>query len=363
MKRKLTRTSCASLAVVAFAALAAQAGQSPADRLAAIQKAGPAASITVFPALLGEKPVPQVGDVIGIMLEKAGMSGIDSSDVAATIKPGADAATAAKQFGEFVRTQKLKTDYALFAEFVGTHDTGFTEVRTFIADKTGAEVWTDRQTKSDADFKRVSPKEPMQCCMLVSERVKTALKLPDPPAGRATPGKVEKRFSEKAGMPSEKEQSDMAPRLAALKKLGESAEIDVYPVQINGKADADAAQQLVKLLSAAKICKAQLASTSPAFTLKPSMNEQTRLWELARASRTEAKSHSGDARYALFAEYMLNPKTNAVGAVHFVVCDRAGEWVIVDFQNNHHADFNNVSPHKADDCGKLVQKRLTGYLK
>lgn len=363
MKRQLTRISCACLSVVTSVALVAKAGQSPTDRLAAIQKAGPAASITVFPTLLGDKPVPQVGDVIGIMLEKAGMNGIESSHVAATVTPGSDATSAARQFGEFVRTQQIKTDYALFAEFIGTHGAGFTEVRTVIVDKTGSEIWTDRQTKSDAEFNRIAPREPMQCCVLVSQRIKTALKLPDPPAGQATPGKVEKRFSEEAGMPSDREQSDMAPRLAALKKLGAGAEIEVYPVQINGMADADAARHLVKLLGDAKICKAHLGSTSPVFTIKASMNEQTRLWDLARASRTELKRHSGDAPYALFAEYMLNPRDKTVGAVHFVVCDHAGEWVIVDFQNNHHADFNSVSPHSADDCGKLVQRRLTGHLK
>lgn len=340
----------------------ARAGQSPAERLAAIQKAGPAASITVFPALILDRPMPQVGDVVGIMLEKAGMDNIETSEIAATVTPGADPARAATQFGDFVRNQKIKTDYALFTEFMGTHETGFTEVRTVIVDKAGAEVWTDRQTKSDRDFKRIAPREPMQCCMLVAERVKGALKLPKPPAGRKGPGKIEKRFSEKAGMPSDAERSDMEPRLATLKKLGTSATIEVYPVQINGAADKDAADQLVKLLNQEKRLNAKLATSSPVFNLKPSMNEQTRLWDLARASRTEAKANAADAPYTLFAEYMMNPKDKMVGAVHFVVCDRAGEWVIVDFQNSHHEDFNSISPKSPDDCGRLVIKRLNAYL-
>jgi len=354
---------CVWLVAVTCVAHAARAVDTPADRLAAIQKAGPAASITVFPALLGEKPMPQVGDVVGIMLEKAGMDNIDSSDVAATVTPGADPAKAATQFGEFVRNQKIKTDYALFAEFIGTHDTGFTEVRTVIVDKSGAEVWSDRQTKSDADFKRISPREPMQCCMLVAERVKGTLKLSDPPAERRGPGAIEKQFSEKAGMPSDAERSAMEPRLAALKKLGASAVIEVYPVQIDGRADEEAGQQLVKLLNDAKHCNARLAATAPAFELKASMNEQTRLWDLARAGRTQIKAHATDAPCVLFAEYMMNSKTGMVGAVHFVVCDRAGEWVIVDFQNNHHEDFNRISPHTTEDCGLVVIKRFNGYLK
>ena len=50
-------------------------------------------------------------------------------------------------------------------------------------------------------------------------------------------------------------------------------------------------------------------------------------------------------------------------AVHFVVCDREGEWVIVDFQNDHHGDFQSIDPKTPDDCGRLVAKRLQGYLR
>lgn len=363
MNRKFFIIGSACLATVACFTHAGRAGQAPADRLAAIQKAGPSASITVFPAAILNKPMPQVGDVIGMLLEKAGMDNIETSEVAATVAPDAEMALMTTQFGEFVRNQNIKTDYALFAVFLGTHEAGFTEVRTVIVDSAGAEVWSDRQTKSDADFKRIKPREPMQCCMLVAERVKDALKLPTPPAGRTAPGKIERRFAEKAGMPSDAERSDMAPRLAALKKLGVDATIKVYPIQINGAADTNAATQLMNLLNEKRIFKAQLAAASPVFDLKPSMNEQTRLWDLARASRADAKAHGADSSYTLFAEYMMTPKTNTVGAVHFVICDPAGEWVIVDYQNSHHKDFKRIAPHNADDCGKLVTKRLKGYLK
>jgi len=363
MKRKFSRSGHACLLALACLSNAANGAETPGDRLVAMKKAGAGASITVFPTLVADKPMPQVGDVIGIMLEKAGMDNIDTSALASTVSPGADLVLMTKQFGEFVRGQNIKSDYALYTEFIGTHKSGFTEVRTLIVNRAGAEVWSDRQTRSDAEFKRIAPREPMQCCMIVVERVRSALALPDPPSGRAGPGKVEKRFAEKAGMPSDKERFDMEPRLTALTGLGATAEIEVYPVQINGKADADAARQLVTLINDAKICKARPSTSSPVFELKPSMNEQTRLWDLARASRAHAKSMPSPAPYTLFAEYIMNPSTGKVGAVHFVVCDCGGEWTIVDFQNNHHEDFNAVSPHTSEECGQLLVRRLRGYMK
>jgi len=365
MTRVIISNSLIRVAAVAaaFTIQTAQAGDTPADRLASLRQAGSAASMTVFPVMLLEKPVSQVGDVLGIMLEQAGMENIESTDVAATVTPGADPAKSAAEFGAFVVNHSIKTDYALFAEFIGTRQTGFTEVHTVIVDKSGAEVWSDRQTKSDVEFRRINPTEPMQCCLLVSDRVKSAMRLSAPPAASKGPGKIEKRFSEKAGMPSDAERSDMAPRLAALRQLGGNAAIEVYPVQIGGKVDAEAARHLATLLNEAGLCKALPANSSPVFKLNPTMNEQTRLWDLARASRKQMKAHPGEAPYTLFAEYMINEKTNAVGAVHFVVCDRTGEWVIVDFQNNHHEDFNRIAPRTTADCGQFVLKRLNGLLK
>jgi tetratricopeptide (TPR) repeat protein len=49
--------------------------------------------------------------------------------------------------------------------------------------------------------------------------------------------------------------------------------------------------------------------------------------------------------------------------VHFVVCDRKGEWVIVDMQNSQHPDYQDIKPTSSEGCNKLLVKRLEGYLK
>ncbi|MFH1999683.1 MAG: hypothetical protein ABIK28_08385, partial [Planctomycetota bacterium] len=58
----------------------------------------------------------------------------------------------------------------------------------------------------------------------------------------------------------------------------------------------------------------------------------------------------------------LQADGRVAGAVHFALCDRKGDWVIVDFQNNHHDDFNEVSPKSWKDCNALATIRLKGYL-
>ncbi len=69
------------------------------------------------------------------------------------------------------------------------------------------------------------------------------------------------------------------------------------------------------------------------------------------------------ADYALLADYRMRPAVGRAWTVHFVIRDRDGEWVIVDYQNNHHDDFQSIDPKTTDDCGRLVAKRLVGYLR
>ena len=49
--------------------------------------------------------------------------------------------------------------------------------------------------------------------------------------------------------------------------------------------------------------------------------------------------------------------------MHFVVCDRKGEWVIVDLQNSHQPDYQSIGVISRERCDQLLVKRLEGYLK
>jgi hypothetical protein len=60
----------------------------------------------------------------------------------------------------------------------------------------------------------------------------------------------------------------------------------------------------------------------------------------------------------MLAEYFVNPAGGPVGAVHFVVCEKSGDWVFVDFQNNTHEDFQRIAPKSIEDCDRLAMNAL-----
>ncbi len=86
------------------------------------------------------------------------------------------------------------------------------------------------------------------------------------------------------------------------------------------------------------------------------------LWSLAREFRDYIRAHPPETEYALYAEYAFNPQHANQGFVHFIVCDRKGEWVIVDFQNSHHPDYQSIGITSRASCDKLLVKRLQRYL-
>jgi hypothetical protein len=154
----------------------------------------------------------------------------------------------------------------------------------------------------------------------------------------------------------------MKERLAVLEKTATSARVTVYPTRVGGDhTDRASAARLVGLLNEAKLCQATIAKKGPVLEGEGWPNEAKVLWLYANAARDYARQHPVDSDYVLFADYWLNPR-GEVWAVHFVVCDRAGEWVISDLQNNHQADFQRVNPKTLADCDRLVLERLKSYL-
>jgi len=45
-----------------------------------------------------------------------------------------------------------------------------------------------------------------------------------------------------------------------------------------------------------------------------------------------------------------------------IVCDRSGDWVLIDMQNSHHPNFERIDPKSAPDCNRLLLVRLKQWL-
>ena len=87
--------------------------------------------------------------------------------------------------------------------------------------------------------------------------------------------------------------------------------------------------------------------------------------DTARAFRDFLRKNPPETGYALLADYGIGKSESGkttVGAVHLIVCDRQGDWVLVDYQNSHHADFQEIDPRSRDDCNRLAARRLKSRL-
>ncbi len=163
--------------------------------------------------------------------------------------------------------------------------------------------------------------------------------------------------------PEQSEFAAMDKRLQTMKKAGTSARMMVYPARVAGDhTDQTSATHLAELLNEAGLCQATVAKTGPVLKGEGWPDESAVLWLFARAARSYVRQHPTDSDYVLFADYWDSPR-KTTWAVHFVVCDRAGDWVIVDLQNSHHPDFQRINPKTLADGDRLMLERLKTHLR
>jgi hypothetical protein len=354
------------------------AAQPVAEQLARLELAraeGTEASVTVFPVAIvvanrGEKAVADIGKdagkVLALLLEQAGMVDLAIADSVFTSAPDEEFEAVAAQFGAFVRAGSIATDYALYAEIVARAGgkPQFEEVRSALVTKDGEAVWVDRLTAGDAEFQRAKPTCPMSCCVLLADRVRTTLGIPDSARDESGEGKIAQMLAKDSPGPDKAEWAAIEQRRAVMKDAAGDATLAVFPVRLSDdEVGSEDAMHLANLLGDQSLCEAESVASSLRVKIQPSHNEQELLWALARAFRDHVRQNPPEADYALLADYLISPRGQHVRAVHFVVCDRDGEWVIVDFQNDHHADFHSIDPKTREDCGRLVAQRLEQYLR
>jgi len=366
MTRNLPNTLMLAVAMALPATATLRAEDKTAGALAAFKSAGPQAKLMIYPVQVLGRPSRNVADAVGLVLEKYGMKNLDATDAAFTPPDGVAWDQLAPAFGDFLKNQKPNADFALYAEYLGNPKTGPTEVRWLIVDAQGRLVLSDRQTKTDRDFKRTAGRDPdpMGCSVCVAERLfsRTGWKK-DTSDGDPDPnGRFARIWAEKSGTPTQAEREAMKPRLAALKSALKKSSITVYPTRLGEKTDPASAQRLADALTKQLGVHAAPAAQPVDIQIAKSSNEQKLLWDLARAFREHLRTHPAEGDYALLADDYLSPK-GQVGAVHFVLCNRSGDWVIVDFQNNQWPDFQKINPKSVEDCDHLVMVRMRNELK
>lgn len=325
---------------------------------AELKQAGREASLTILPVRVLGRADRNVADALGLVLEKSGMPNLSATDAAFT--PPADAAweNIPSLLGEHLKTSAASTAYVLYAEYLGDPGSGPKEVRFVLCTAAGDTVLNDRQTPSDSDFKRTAGRDPdpMGCSVLVAERVfKLCGWKKQTPSGEGTFARL---WAEKSGTPGRDEQKAMSQRRAALRAALSGTSIALVPTVVGDTSDAASAARLAKLVEVELGCKTTLIDRPLATPLKPSSNEQKRLWDLARALRARSSDGGFDSPYVLIAEIGINPANPTRGYVHVVLCDKAGQPVIVDFCNDQHDDYRRLAPKSIEDGEKLAAERV-----
>ena len=344
----------------------------------------PDASITIFPIMLHitgplekypefvkrfeltfrEKGQREAFETLGLLLEEKGYDNFEKTDsIFQFPEEMAAREERAVPFSKFIRDLDLKTDYALGIEFTAHLEKSFQEVYLVIVDAKGNVVWEDSQGPGDPDFDSDFPGTPEKCCELVCRRLVPVMSLDKLPKKELAEDKKKAlQMMRVKRPPAESEFDAMEKRLQVMKQASSSARVLIYPARVGGDhTDQSSAMRISELINETKLCQPTGAKNGPVLEGEGWPNELAVLWIFARAVKEYVQQNPAGSDYVLFADYWFAPN-GQVWAVHFVICDQAGEWVIVDMQNNHHEDFQQIDPKILEDCDRLVLERLKKHL-
>jgi len=324
-------------------------------------------SVTVYPIIITPSKniaasIPgRIAEVVGMFLERANMEQVELGEATFSPHDSDNLSQIAAGFGQFVTKQPLKTEYALFGQFMGTPATGPQEIRTVVVDKTGAVVFADQADKQALSHSKIKPDCPLECSLFLVDRLGKVWDLEDPMRAGAPEGKLAEVLKRRSGLPAEETVAAMNKRLAAAKATFAASTVTVYPIHLWTDWDNSGAAQLAKLLNEQSIGRAQTTETEPQLTIAGDPNEQKILWDTARSFREFIQTHPPDTQFALLADYGLSPSSDgshSANHVHLILCNRTGDWVMVDFQNSHQPDFRSIDPRTVDGANRLAVMRL-----
>ncbi len=324
-------------------------------------------SVTVYPPLILPAEMTavsmpnRIAEILGVFLERAGMDIIELADTPFSPSKTDDPAKLAEEFGQFVAKQPLKTEYALYIQILAPEHK-IKEILTVVVDKTGKLIFSEKVDDATYAKEKIKPPdEPLTACLFIVNRLDKVWDLADPMRENAPQGKMAELMNKRSALPPEKEIVDMKKRLVVLKEKIATSKVTVYPIHLWEGSDKSGAVQLAKLISESAICQAEASDVDTKIKIKGDPNEQKILWDTARAFRDFLRKNPPTTEYALLADYGLSPSSEGkheAGHVHLILCDKSGDWVLVDFQNSHHPDFQSIAPKSVEDCNRLAVIRL-----
>jgi hypothetical protein len=203
-----------------------------AERFDAMTAKGVDGSLTVLPFRIGGQCLDRLTEVVGTFFEKQGVENIVLGKAEFKQEDKSDMEHLGAAVGEFVRKNPVTTDYALYAEYIGTGPGQLDELRAVVVDKTGALVWVDRQTAQDKDFKRHQADNVMTMSILLVDRFGPQLGLNEQTKKAAKPGKMAAIIAERGGQAPENETAPLPGRLQEMEKASPNATLTIFSPRI-----------------------------------------------------------------------------------------------------------------------------------
>lgn len=120
--------------------------------------------------------------------------------------------------------------------------------------------------------------------------------------------------------------------------------------------DREAAERLASFVRDGKYFDARSAGGEVALPGAWHMNEARMLRESAEALASWVRAHPIETRYAMMAEYLLQPD-EAIG-VHVYVVDAQGRIAWVQLWNSHWEPFGSLKPSDVAGCTEALLKGL-----
>ena len=323
-------------------------------------------SVAVYPIVLStSRSVPddlpeRLAEVVGTLLERAGMDTVEIADASFAVDQAEDLDDLAKRFAEHVRANPPETECAAFGQMLADANQ-FNEIRTVVVDGKGKVIFSDSAVGKKLSEAKSPPRDPMSACVFLADRLGQVWDLKDPLQKNAPDGKMAERMRERSGVPPQAELDAMRARQQALATKTGRGSLAVYPVHVWKGWDPAQAKKLAAAVEAKKLFTTNVITEHPEWDVQGDPNQQKVLWDTARSFRNYLWAQPVAADYALLVDCGLAPSQNderIAHHVHLVLCTGDGEWVLVDYQNSHHADFQRLSPKSVEQCTRLALTRL-----
>ncbi|QEG35959.1 hypothetical protein [Bythopirellula goksoeyrii] len=375
LRARVCIAACGVLVEICLVAVSVVAEEAPSQgtaaqqdqRLEQMKSQSPKATLTILPVRVAGRSLDRVSELIGLLLEKQGLKNIELGGKPFDSGEASELQQLTQELGKFIQQNPITTDYALYVEYNVKLPQGELQgIRSVFVDKQGEVVWSEVLTTENEALKKLQAhRDLMTLSSEVVERLAPQLGLNEQTAAAAQPGKMARLMDERSGLPPQAERDAMPSREEHFRQAGPNRTLQVVTPRVLGRAtDVASAQALANGLNTAALCQAQPAAEVVKFTAsQKDPNELKVLWDLAREVRDYVRQHPPETDYVLCADYVFNPQNWEQGIVHFVVCDRQGEWVLVDMQNSHHKDYQAVRPTSQADCDRLLVKRMEERLK